>query len=106
MQKEQPLIIALAADLQYETQVMTLIKSLCYHHKKIKIYLLHKTYANEWFELLNKNLKQLDLNNEVVSITVGLDLTQYKPLSHITESTFYRLFASYIPENRVHKQFC
>lgn len=103
IKNEKQLIIALAADLNYETQLTTLIKSICYQHKKfnikIKIYLLHKTFPNEWFVIINEKLKKI--NAEIISFKIDLDLSSYKTLPHITEATFYRLFIPYIPEERV-----
>lgn len=96
----QPVItIAIAADLGYETQVITLIKSLCYHHSCLKIYLFHKTYPVEWFDCVNKWLKPL--NSEVIPVWVFMDFSEYTTAPHITETTFYRFLIPYLPEDRV-----
>ncbi|HGO5823149.1 TPA: glycosyltransferase family 8 protein [Mannheimia haemolytica] len=89
----------MAADIGYETQLLTLIKSLCYHHRNLKIYLLHKTFPNEWFDCVNKWLQQL--NSKIISANVLWDFSKYKTASHITETTFYRLAIPYLPEHRV-----
>lgn len=91
--------IALAADIGYEAQVVTLIKSLCYHHSRLKIYLFHKTFPDEWFDCLNKWLKPLQ--SEIISVLVLQEFEEYKTISHINETTFYRFLIPDLPEERV-----
>lgn len=99
MHHQPKLVIALAADIRYETYVITLIKSLCYHHSHLRIYLLHKTFPNEWFDAINKRLSPL--NSEVVSVYVYTDFSEYTTASHITETTFYRFLIPHLPEKIV-----
>ncbi|TLU74830.1 hypothetical protein [Mannheimia varigena] len=75
MLNNQPIVIALAADLGYQTQVETLIKSLAYHHTKLKIYLFHKTFPEEWFEIWNEKLALI--GSEIISSTVLRDFSTY-----------------------------
>ncbi|MEG9531010.1 glycosyltransferase family 8 protein [Mannheimia indoligenes] len=99
MLNTQPIVIALAADLGYQTQVETLIKSLAYHHTKLKIYLFHKTFPEEWFEIWNEKLALI--GSEIISITVLRDFSTYQTRAHITEVSFYRYLISYLDEPRV-----
>lgn len=96
---KEPIVVALAADIGYEPQLLTLIKSLCYHHSNLKIYLFQKTYPVGWFDNVNKWLKPL--NSEVIPAQVLVDFSEYTTLSHTTETTFYRFFIPLLPEDRV-----
>lgn len=95
------MIIALACDIKYSAQAITLIKSICYHkHRNVKFYLLHKDFPNEWFNVMNHYLNQLDC--EIISATILHDhLQNYPTAEHITEVTYYRYYLQEIPEDRV-----
>ncbi|HDZ6851935.1 TPA: glycosyltransferase family 8 protein, partial [Mannheimia haemolytica] len=95
----QPIVIALAADLGYQTQVETLIKSLCYHHSHLKIYLFQKTFPNEWFDIWCQKLALL--SSEIIPVKVCVDFSKYKSLEHINETGFYRYLIPYLDEERV-----
>ncbi|MEG9480880.1 glycosyltransferase family 8 protein [Mannheimia sp. HC-2023] len=95
----QPMVIALAADLGYQTQVETLIKSLCYHHSHLKIYLFQKTFPDEWFDLWCNKL--ILLSSEIIPVKVNMDFSKFKTLDHINETGFFRYLIPYLEDERV-----
>ncbi|MDY4279728.1 MAG: glycosyltransferase family 8 protein [[Pasteurella] mairii] len=99
-QTNQTINIALVADIGYSEQVITLIKSLCYHHRNIRFYLIHKDYVAEWFDYLNHLLT--DLNAEIIPINITKDpLFSEKFVDAINKPAFYRYAVPNIPEERV-----
>lgn len=81
------MVIMLAADTGYQVQLETLIKSLCYHHTNLKIYLFHKEFPLEWFEHINTLIAPL--NSEIIPALVNVDLSTLKTMDHITETTYF-----------------
>nr|WP_081451192.1 glycosyltransferase family 8 protein [Actinobacillus minor] len=92
--------MALAADRNYAEQIITLIKSVCYHHKNVRFYLIQQDYPDEWFDALNKHLVKLDA--EIIPVTIlGSFEFDSTPPKHITQATFYRYLVTEIPEERI-----
>ncbi|AWI50652.1 glycosyltransferase family 8 protein [Actinobacillus porcitonsillarum] len=100
MINKQVINIALAADRNYAEQVITLIKSVCYHHKNVRFYLIQQDYPDEWFDALNKHLVKLDA--EIIPATI-LDSFEFDSIlqKHITQASFYRYLIPKIPEERI-----
>lgn len=99
--KNSTINIVLAADLNFSEQLTTLIKSICYHHRNVRFYLIHKQFTNEWFEVLNKKLAVLD--SEIISARI-VDLEDFSHLiktNNFTESICYRYLIPEIQEERV-----
>ena len=99
--KNSTINIVLAADLNFSEQIITLIKSICYHHRNVRFYLIHKQFTNEWFEVLNKKLAVLD--SEIISARI-VDLEDFSHLiktNNFTESICYRYLIPEIQEERV-----
>lgn len=96
---KQTINIVLAADLNYQSHLQTLIKSICFHHQHVKFYLLHKEYSPEWFDIMNQYLSPL--NSKIISAYVLIDFSQFKQPAHITESTYYRSLIQDIDEERL-----
>lgn len=91
--------IVLNADTNYAEQVITLIKSISYHHQNVKFYLLNRTFSAKWIELLNEQLAPL--NNVIIDTQTFGDYAQFKTLEYVTEATFYRFNVSDLPEDKV-----
>lgn len=99
--KNSTINIVLAADLNFSEQIISLIKSICYHHRNVRFYLIHKQFTNEWFEVLNKKLAVLD--SEIISARI-VDLEDFSHLiktNNFTESICYRYLIPEIQEERV-----
>ncbi|MDO4696999.1 MAG: glycosyltransferase family 8 protein [Neisseria sp.] len=87
--------IAFGADARYAEQLMTTIKSVCYHNSRIYFHLLNRDFPSEWFDELNQTLSLMDSRIGDLKITNG-QIGTYRTLPHIaSDSTYFRYF---IPE--------
>lgn len=85
-------IIVLAADQDYETHLMTTIKSVCYHNVGIDFYLFNSDFPIEWFENLNKRLEHINCSIKDIKLNYNV-LKDFPTYPHISsETTFYRYF--------------
>ena len=90
VQKEKKAIV-LAANHAYVEQVVTTIKSICYHNRSIRFYLINSDFPNEWFKELNKRLERYD--SEIINCRVTSEqISRYK--TDISYTVFLRYFVS------------
>ena len=83
--------IVLAANYAYVEQVITTIKSICYHNRSIRFYLINSDFPNEWFKQLNKRLEGYD--SEIINCRVTSEqISRYK--TDISYTVFLRYFVS------------
>lgn len=83
--------VVLAANYAYVEQVMTTIKSICYHNRSIQFYLINSDFPNEWFKQLNKRLERYD--SEIINCRVTSEqISRYK--TDISYTVFLRYFVS------------
>ena len=83
--------IVLAANHAYVEQVVTTIKSICYHNRSIRFYLINSDFPNEWFKQLNKRLEVYD--SEIINCRVTSEqISRYK--TYISYTVFLRYFVS------------
>ena len=83
--------VVLAANYAYVEQVMTTIKSICYHNRSIRFYLINSDFPNEWFKQLNKRLERYD--SEIINCRVTSEqISRYK--TDISYTVFLRYFVS------------
>ena len=83
--------VVLAANYAYVEQVMTTIKSICYHNRSIRFYLINSGFPNEWFKQLNKRLERYD--SEIINCRVTYEqISRYK--TDISYTVFLRYFVS------------
>lgn len=83
--------IVLAANHAYVEQVVTTIKSICYHNRSIRFYLINSDFPNEWFKQLNKRLERYD--SEIINCRVTSEqISRYK--TDISYTVFLRYFIS------------
>ena len=89
--KTQKKAIVLAANYSYVDQVMTTIKSICYHNRSIRFYLINSDFPNEWIMQLNKRLEKFD--SEIINCRVTSEqISRYK--TDISYTVFLRYFVS------------
>ena len=89
-QKEKKAIV-LAANYAYVEQVMTTIKSICYHNRSIRFYLINSDFPNEWLKQLNKRLEKFD--SEIINCRVTSEqILRYK--TDISYTVFLRYFVT------------
>ena len=95
----------LAGDYGYIRYIETTLKSICYHHKDCKIYIMNQDIPQEWFIGIRKRLKRR--NNELVDIKLTGDIISKEwkmpPFGkHINYMTFARYFISqFVEEEKV-----
>ena len=96
-QKEKKGIV-LAANYAYVEQVMTTIKSICYHNRSIRLYLINIDFPNEWLKQLNKRLEKFD--SEIINCRVTSEqISRYK--TDISYTVFLRYFvADFVKEDK------
>ena len=96
-QKEKKAIV-LAANYAYVEQVMTTIKSICYHNRSIRFYLINSDFPNEWIKQLNKRLEKFD--SEIINCRVTSEqVSRYK--TDISYTVFLRYFvADFVKEDK------
>lgn len=91
--------VILAANHAYVEQVVTTIKSICYHNRSIRFYLINSDFPNEWFKQLNKRLERYD--SEIINCRVTSEqISRYK--TDISYTVFLRYFVSdFVQEDKV-----
>ena len=96
-QKEKKAIV-LAANYAYVEQVLTTIKSICYHNRSIRFYLINSDFPNEWLKQLNKRLEKFD--SEIINCRVTSEqISRYK--TDISYTVFLRYFvADFVKEDK------
>lgn len=91
--------IALVADINYAEQVQTLIKSVCHFHRRVRFYLLHRSFSLQWFVNLNQKLTAFD--SDIINVQINGDFSSLKTLNHISEATFYRFLIPDLPADKI-----
>ena len=96
-QKEKKAVV-LAANYAYVDQVLTTIKSICYHNRSIRFYLINSDFPNEWIKQLNKRLEKFD--SEIINCRVTSEqILRYK--TDISYTVFLRYFvADFVKEDK------
>ena len=96
--KIQKKAIVLAANYSYVDQVLTTIKSICYHNRSIHFYLINSDFPNEWIKQLNKRLEKFD--SEIINCRVTSEqISRYK--TDISYTVFLRYFiADFVKEDK------
>ncbi|WP_314434304.1 glycosyltransferase [uncultured Streptococcus sp.] len=90
--------IVLAANYAYVDQVLTTIKSICYHNRSMRFYLINSDFPNEWIKQLNKRLEKFD--SEIINCRVTSEqISRYK--TDISYTVFLRYFvADFVKEDK------
>ena len=96
--KEDKKAVVLAADFLYVDQVVTTMKSICYHNRSVRFYIINKDFPKEWFIQLNSRLR--DFDSEVINCRVTSEqISRYK--TDISHTVFLRYFvADFVKEDR------
>lgn len=90
--------VVLAANYDYVDQVLTTIKSICYHNRSIRFYLINSDFPNEWIKQINKRLEKFD--SEMINCRVTSEqISRYK--TDISYTVFLRYFvADFVKEDK------
>ena len=86
--KEDKKAVVLAADFSSLDQVVTTIKSICYHNRSVRFYIINEDFPKEWFIELNSRLR--DFNSEIINCRVTSNqLSRHKTDISYTASLLY-----------------
>ena len=94
--------IVLAGDRNYITQLETTIKSILYHNRDIKIYILNQDIMPDWFRKPRKIARML--GSEIIDIKLPEQTVfqNWKKQAHISSVAYARYFIpDYIQEDTV-----
>ena len=69
--KEDKKAVVFVADFLYVDQVVTTMKSICYHNRSVRFYIINKDFPKEWFIQLNSRLR--DFDSEIINCRVTSD---------------------------------
>ena len=101
MKKEKPQAfraVVLAANAAYSEQVLTTIKSIVYHNRFIKFYVINSDFPTEWFVSMRKKLAKLDCQIANARVSASL-VSNFK--TDISYTVFLRYFvADFVEEDK------
>ena len=94
--------IVLAGDRNYTTQLETTIKSILYHNRDVKIYILNQDIMPDWFRKPRKIARMLGSEIIDVKLPEQTVFQNWKKQAHISSIAYARYFIpDYIQENTV-----
>lgn len=103
MKTRQKAAIVLAGDYGYIRQIESVLKSLCYHNREMKVYIFNQDIPSEWFRAIRKQMERI--GSELVDIKLldsRLDKSWTAGFAHINYMAFARYFIpEYVMEDRV-----
>ena len=86
--KEDKKAVVLAADFSNLDQVVTTIKSICYHNRSVRFYIINRDFPKEWFIQLNGRLR--DFDSEIINCRVTSDqISRFKTDINYVASLYY-----------------
>ena len=94
--------IVLAGDRNYTTQLETTIKSILYHNRDVKIYILNQDIIPDWFRKPRKIARMLGSEIIDVKLPEQTVFQNWKKQAHISSIAYARYFIpDYIQEDTV-----
>ena len=94
--------IVLAGDRNYTTQLETTIKSILYHNRDVKIYILNQDIMPDWFRKPRKIARMLGSDIIDVKLPEQAVFQNWKKQAHISSIAYARYFIpDYIQEDTV-----
>ena len=94
--------IVLAGDRNYTTQLETTIKSILYHNRDVKIYILNQDIMPDWFRKPRKIARMLGSEIIDVKLPEQTVFQNWKKQAHISSIAYARYFIpDYIQETTV-----
>ena len=87
--KEDKKAVVLAADFSNLDQVVTTIKSICYHNRSVRFYIINRDFPKEWFIQLNGRLR--DFDSEIINCRVTSDqISRFKTdISYVVSLCYF-----------------
>ena len=94
--------IVLAGDRNYTTQLETTIKSILYHNRDVKIYILNQNIIPDWFRKPRKIARMLGSDIIDVKLPEQTVFQDWEKQDHISSIAYARFFIpEYVPEDKV-----
>ena len=94
--------IVLAGDRNYTTQLETTIKSILYHNRDVKIYILNQDIMPDWFRKPRKIASMLGSEIVDVKLPEQTVFQDWEKQDHISSIAYARFFIpEYVPEDKV-----
>lgn len=94
--------IVLAGDRNYTTQLETTIKSILYHNRDVKIYILNQDIMPDWFRKPRKIASMLGSEIIDVKLSEQTVFQDWEKQDHISSIAYARFFIpEYVPEDKV-----
>ncbi|VOJ81423.1 glycosyltransferase [Streptococcus pneumoniae] len=94
--------IVLAGDRNYIRQLETTIKSILYHNRDVKIYILNQDIMPDWFRKPRKIARMLGSEIIDVKLPEQTVFQDWEKQDHISSITYARYFiADYIQEDKI-----
>lgn len=94
--------IVLAGDRNYTRQLETTIKSILYHNRDVKVYILNQDIMPDWFRKPRKIASMLGSEIIDVKLPEQTVFQDWEKQDHISSITYARYFIpDYIPEDTV-----
>ena len=94
--------IVLAGDRNYTTQLETTIKSILYHNRDVKIYILNQDIMPDWFRKPRKIARMLGSDIIDIKLPEQAVFQGWETKEYISTMTYARYFIpDYIPEEKV-----
>lgn len=87
--------IVLAGDRNYTTQLETTIKSILYHNRDVKIYILNQDIMPDWFRKPRKIARMLGSEIIDVKLPEQTVFQNWKKQAHISSIAYARYFIPY-----------
>lgn len=84
-------IVILCGDNNYKRQILTTIKSVCFHNDNVKFYIINHDIDSKWIESINLYLNKINCSLIDIKIddSIVKDFDVYK---HSSIATFFRYF--------------
>lgn len=95
-------VIAISTDQNYLVPVETLIKSIAYNNRDIKIYVINEDISQEWFINLNQRLAPLGITVNDAKLDPAVIQDEQISVDYLSKMAYGRiLIPEMIPEDRV-----
>ncbi len=95
-------VFALSGDYGYIVPIETLVKSLFYHHRDAKVYVINKDIPQEWFASINHRLRPV--GGQLINLHLPADALKGEHVSqpHLNEMSYGRiLLPNLVDDDRI-----
>ena len=92
--QEEKKAIILACSFDDVNNIHTVIKSICFHNRSIRFYLIHHDFPYEWFQQMKRRLEEFD------SDIIDCRLSENTPLTFDDFDRFHSLIVDFVEEKK------